>query len=136
MIVSQNKKKIRCSSDVADILKTILSKEDKFDQDKEHFWVIGLNGTNVISYIDLVTLGINNRSLVHPREVFRHAITKGVNAVIIAHNHPSGELNPSQDDISITVQLKDAGEIIGIKLLDHVIVGNGFYSFLEQHTIL
>lgn len=132
MIVSQRKKQIRIASDVADILQTILSKEDEYDRDKEHFWTIGLNGRNTVVYIDLVTLGINNRTLIHPREVFRHAIAKGVNAIIIAHNHPSGSTMPSADDRAVTKQLVDAGKIVGIKVLDHIVIGDGFYSFKEK----
>lgn len=140
MILSQQRKKIRWPLDVAPILHAILDQEDEIDRNKEHFWCIGLNGRNVIQYIELASLGIVNRSLVHPREVYRFAIMKGVQSLIIAHNHPSGDTMPSQDDIAVTRQLYDAGKIIGIKLLDHIIISDDksrpFYSMLEAGIVV
>ena len=79
-----NRHKIHNSTKVKEILQTILSFENEVDRDKEHFWAIGLNAMNGIEYIELVTLGILNTSLVHPREVFRFAILKGIAALIVA----------------------------------------------------
>ena len=116
--------KITNSEDVAKIFKTILNTENEIDQDKEHFWTLGIDNANHIKYIELVSLGILDSSIVHPREVFRMAIIKGVAAIIACHNHPSGQVKPSESDIKTTEKLKAAGEIIGITLLDHVIIGN------------
>jgi DNA repair protein RadC len=104
---------------------------------KEHFWVVGLNTRNAIQYIDLASLGTLNSSLVHPREVFRFAILKAVSSVIVSHNHPSGDPEPSDDDLTITRRLTEAGRIVGIDLLDHIVIGTrgSFYSFKEKGVI-
>jgi len=123
MILSENtKEKIANSADVAKILQTILSAEHQTDQDKEHFWVVGLNNANRILYIELATLGILNETTIAPREVFRLAVMKACANIIIGHNHPSGELTPSTSDVITTNKLKEAGKIIDIKLLDHIII--------------
>jgi len=138
MIISAKKKKITSSIEIASALKAILMAENEVDRDKEHFWVVGLNTKNVIQYVDLCSLGILNRSLVHPREVFRLAIMKGVSSIIVAHNHPSGEVTPSADDHEVTIDLKKAGEVVGITLLDHIIISaeeTPHFSFLERGYI-
>ncbi len=81
----------------------------------------GINGANEILNIRVVSIGLIDRSSVHPREVFADALSDRASAVIVAHNHPSGGVEPSQSDINITAQLKAAGEIVGIELLDHII---------------
>jgi len=100
---------------------------------KEHFLVCTLNGAHEIVAIRIVSIGTVNRSLVHPREVFTEAIKDAAVAVIVAHNHPSGNVVPSVEDRQVTQSLKDAGEILGIKLLDHLVFSHkGFYSFLDH----
>jgi DNA repair protein RadC len=134
MIVSAKKKKITMPVDLVPVLQHLLESEEQFDREKEHFWAVGLTASNVVQYVDLVSLGVLNRALVHPREVFRLAILKGVAALIVAHNHPSGDCSPSVDDHAVTRQLVAAGQVVGIKVLDHVIVGaepGAFFSFLE-----
>jgi DNA repair protein RadC len=104
--------------------------------DREAFYVICLNASNKVIATSLVTLGILNSSLTHPREVFKPAILASAAAIIVAHNHPSGNPDPSQDDITITKQLKEAGKIIGIPLHDHIIiVDNGYTSFSDRCLI-
>lgn len=121
---------------VVEILQKVLKSEDLIDQEKEHFWVIGLNNRNIIKYLELISLGILNANLVHPREVFRLAIMKGVASIIVSHNHPSGDPEPSEDDLEITKRLKKSGEILGIEVLDHLIITNKrFYSFKERGLI-
>jgi DNA repair protein RadC len=119
---------------VADIFRSILALENEFDRDKEHFWAIGLNAKNIILYVELVALGTLTHSLVHPREVFRMAIMKAAASIIVGHNHPSGNPEPSREDDLITDRLRQAGEILGIKLLDHVIIGNNqrYFSFSDR----
>ncbi len=102
----------------------ILDAEAANDRDKEHFWVIGLNTKNRVKYVDLVTLGTLDASLVHPREVFRFAVMQGVSSILLMHNHPSGDPTPSKEDISVTTRLSEAGKVLGIEVLDHVIIGN------------
>jgi len=114
---------------VSEILRSILATESEIDRDKEHIWVLGLSTSNVIRYIDLVSLGTLDMTLCEPREVFRLAVMKGVKAIIVAHNHPSGETSPSTLDRQVTKTLADAGKILGIKLLDAIIVtDNDFWS--------
>ncbi len=84
---------------------------------------------------DLITVGILNASLVHPREVYRRAIKEGASTIILAHNHPSGNSEPSEEDKEITTRLIEAGKIIGIELVDHVIIGDKYMSFRESHLI-
>ena len=115
------------------ITKDLLLAEDKIDQDKEHFWVFHLDNRNRIKLIDLVSLGILNSSIVHPRETFRRAVIEGSAQIIIAHNHPSGEATPSEDDLTVTKRLIRAGEILGIELIDHLIITlDGFTSLKEK----
>jgi len=136
MEIRTKKQKITNPKEIASILRDILMSEDQIDQDKEHFWVIGLNSRNVIQYVELVSLGTLDASLVHPREVFRLAIFKGVSHIIVGHNHPSGDTEPSLEDISMTRRLEDAGRIIGIEVVDHIIIsGEGFVSFKEKNLI-
>lgn len=100
---------------------------------KEHFRAIYLNARNQVVHTETVSIGHLSGSLVHPREVFTPAYTNAAAGVIVAHNHPSGDPAPSREDLSITKQLMDAGTILGIDLLDHVIVGkNSLYS-LKEH---
>jgi len=121
---------------VANILQKILKAEGWIDQDKEHFWVVGLNPRNVIKYLELVSLGTLDTNLVHPREVFRLAIVKAVAQIIIAHNHPSGNSQPSPEDVAITKQLVKAGKILGIEVIDHIIIaGKEFASFKDKRLM-
>jgi len=131
------KVKITNPQEIAKIFQQILKSENQIDQEKEHFWVVGLNARNIIKYLELVSLGTLNSNLVHPREVFRLAIFKGVAQIIIGHNHPSGEPEPSEDDLEITARLKKAGKIIGIEVVDHIIItdDNNYVSFKDKGLI-
>ena len=103
------------------------------DRRQEHFLCISLNGANEVITTRVVSVGLVNKTQVHPREVFAEPITDRASAVILAHNHPSGNLAPSKEDLQITQQLKEAGETLGITVLDHIIFSQkGHYSFLEQ----
>ncbi len=103
------------------------------DRKQEHFLCASINGANEILNIRVVSIGLIDRSPVHPREVFADALSDRASAVIVAHNHPSGGLEPSPSDIAITAQLKAAGTIVGIELLDHIIFNRtGYFSFLEE----
>jgi DNA repair protein RadC len=102
------------------------------DRKQEHFLCASINGANEILNIRVVSIGLIDRSPVHPREVFADALSDRASAIIVAHNHPSGGLEPSASDIEVTTQLKTAGAIVGIELLDHIIFNrNGYFSFLE-----
>jgi DNA repair protein RadC len=98
---------------------------------QECFIVIALNAKNRVIEKHLVSLGTVNSTLVHPRECFRVLIQSGASATILAHNHPSGDPTPSSEDIKITRQLIGAGEVMGIKVLDHVVIGSTALSLRE-----
>jgi DNA repair protein RadC len=103
---------------------------------QEHFVCIALNGAGEVLGNRVITVGLLNHSLVHPREVFADAITDRAASVICVHNHPSGSLEPSSQDIAITTQLKEAGSILGIQLIDHIIVTrNGHVSMRERGLV-
>ena len=127
-------KEITCSDAVAKICSAILKAECITDQNKEHFWSIGLNSANRIKYVELVTLGLLNQTIVHARELFRMAIMESVASIIVCHNHPSGEVKASIEDKKKTTELIQAGKIIGIQLLDHVIIGgkDTYFSFSDE----
>ncbi len=134
MIARENvRRRLSDPKAVAEVFREILAAEDELDRDKEHFWGVGLDRKNGIKYIDLVSLGTLGHTVVHPRETFRPAIRMGgINAILCAHNHPSNDTTPSGEDIRLTEILKKAGEVVGIELLDHVIVGaNGHTSMRD-----
>lgn len=129
--VKEKPKQVSDAETAAEIFRSILSADSEVDQDKEHFWVMGLNTNNVILYVELVSLGTLNNSLICPRETFKMAIIKAAASIIVGHNHPSGDPGPSREDSLITDRLKQAGKILGIELLDHIIIGNNqrYFSF-------
>ena len=103
------------------------------DRKQEHLLAITINGANEVLNIRVVSIGLIDRTLFHPREAFADAVADRASGIIIAHNHPSGPLEPSPADIEATRQLKKAGEIVGIELLDHVIFNKlNYFSFLES----
>lgn len=99
---------------------------------KEMFITLHLNGKNSIICIDLVSVGSLNQSIVHPRSVFQTALLSNAAAILLVHNHPSGDPLASREDIEITRRLKESGELLGIKILDHIIVGDDYFSFVEK----
>lgn len=128
------------SLEVAEPTKKITSPENVFSlvsdvvpKKQEHFLVITLDGANQVIKKHVVFIGTLNASMVHPREVFLAAIEDRSASIILVHNHPSGQLEPSREDIALTKRLKDGGDILGIDVLDHVIVSkNGFLSLKER----
>jgi DNA repair protein RadC len=103
---------------------------------KESFIVLLLNTQQEIIAQEVVSVGTLNASLVHPREVFRSAISAGCASIIVSHNHPSGSLEPSAEDLQITKRLQDAGKLLGIELVDHVIISQqGYMSFRERNLL-
>jgi len=125
-LIRENKR-IISASEVYDELKAFSSKN------QEHFLSITLDGASHIINTRTVFIGTLNQSMVHPREVFADAIADRAAGIIIAHNHPSGTLEASRADISITQRLKEVSKLVGIELLDHVILSkHGFYSFSDE----
>lgn len=122
--------KISCAKDVVALLTDITAKQ------QEYFICISLNGANEMIEKRVVTIGLLDKSPVHPREVFADVIADRAAAVIFAHNHPSGDLQPSEADLRLQDQLTEAGKILGIHVLDHIIVSRkGYYSFQEGGLI-
>ncbi len=103
---------------------------------KEHFYCLTLNSMYELIKKHKITEGIANQCLVHPREVFYPAIKDNAIAIIVVHNHPSGAIKPSSNDDEITNRLKEASKILGIELLDHIIIGNGYYSYVANGRLV
>ena len=113
---AEDPKKVTSPEDIIPYLKAIRNEQ------QENFVCASLDGAGHVIQVRVITIGLMNHSLVHPRETFRGAIMDNAASVILAHNHPSGSLEPSSQDIAITNQLKEAGNIIGIQVLDHIII--------------
>jgi DNA repair protein RadC len=128
-LIKQNKK-ITSAKDVYDELKEYHNKQ------QEYFLALYLDGANHLIQTKIITIGILNQSLVHPREVFSYAIEKRCASIIVAHNHPSGILEASSEDINVTKRLKESGKILGIELLDHLIITNNGYLSLKEEGVL
>ena len=129
LIKNQNTK-ITSPNDIYEELKSFKNKQ------QEYFLALYLDGANHLIDRKVITIGILNQSLVHPREVFSYAIEHRCASIIVAHNHPSGTLEASHEDINVTKRLKESGRILGIELLDHVIfTKDGFVSLKEEGVL-
>ena len=125
------KNKVQTAKDVA----RLVSPELK-DKKKEHFLILSLDSRNNLIKISNVSIGTINANLVHPREVFKEAIQSMAASIILVHNHPSGDPEPSEDDLGITKRLVEAGKIIGIDISDHIIIAQDeVFSFKEKKLI-
>jgi len=121
---------IRSAVDASMLLHTYLA-----DVDREHFVVLMLDQKNKVIGIHTVSIGSLTASIVHPREVFKPAMLSNAAALILAHNHPSGQPQPSQEDRTLTVRLVAAGKLLGMAILDHIIIGDGtsaYFSFADE----
>ena len=124
--------------------RTISSPNDAYEMikeqleglDREQFIIACLNTKNEPTNISVVSVGTLNKAIVHPREVFKTAILSNSASIMAFHNHPSGETTPSQQDIQLTNRLYEAGELLGIKLLDHLIIGDGTFTSLKEKGYL
>jgi DNA repair protein RadC len=124
-------KKITSPQDVADIFIPLLR-----DEVREKFIVVCLNSANKINRYETISVGNLNSSVVHPREIFKAAIEYNSASIILIHNHPSGNPEPSNEDISITRKIVESGKIMDIPVFDHIIVaGNGYTSFVEKRIL-
>ena len=123
----KNQKRITCAKDVFNLFHERLK-----DEKQEYFYVLMLNNMNYIVEEKLISKGTLDKTLIHPREIFRYAIKNAVSKIILVHNHPDGDPTPSSNDIEITEELAKAGDILGIKVIDHVIIGrNEKWSWKE-----
>ena len=122
----------------------ILSPRDAYEMikeqleglDREQFIIACLNTKNEPTNITVVSVGSLNKAIVHPREVFKTAILSNAASIMAFHNHPSGDTTPSQQDLQLTNRLYEAGELLGIKLLDHLIIGDGSFTSLKEKGYL
>lgn len=124
-------RKISSPSDAIELFKKFL-----YESDREQFIVCCMDTKNQPTSINVVSVGTLNSSLVHPREVFKSAILGNSSSIIVAHNHPSGDPSPSKEDIDITERLKEAGKIIGINILDHIIIGDNRHISLKEKGVI
>jgi DNA repair protein RadC len=129
--ISVEQKIIHSPRDVFDAVHEYLA-----DVDREHFLTLFLNTKNGIIGVNTTSIGTLNSSLVYPREVFKPAIIANSAAIILVHCHPSGNPDPSNEDLEITRRLVEAGKLLGIEVLDHVIVGDGCWVSLKEKGIL
>ena len=111
-------------------------KDQLQDLDREQFIIACLNTKNEPTNISVVSVGTLNKAIVHPREVFKTAILSNAASIMAFHNHPSGDTTPSDQDIQLTHRLVEAGELLGIKLLDHLIIGDGSFTSLKEKEYL
>src|SRR3989337_568681 len=120
--------KISDMNDVVEAVKPLIA-----DPNKEFFIALYLNNKNGILKLEIISIGSLNANIVHPREIFKTACMISASSIIVAHNHPSGDPSPSREDIEITKKLSEAGKMMGIELLDHVIIGyDRHYGFRES----
>ena len=106
--------------------------KDYHKAEQEHFLAIHLDATHRVLFVQLCTIGLVNKCVIHPREVFRKSFELNASAVIVAHNHPAGDAKPSRQDIDVTNELEQAAKIVGINVLDHIIIADGCYSSLRE----
>ena len=125
-------KKIQCPNDVFNIAQNVIRANEYAE---ENLWLITLDTKNNITGIFTVSTGSLNASIVHPREIFKRAVLQNAASIIICHNHPSGDVTPSQEDINTTKRIYEAGKILGIELLDHIIIGDNKYTSLKEKGV-
>ena len=125
--------RISCPKDIYEVLTKVCRIQCNAE---EVFILITLNTKNIVTGYFEVHRGTINTSLVHPREVFKRALLNNASNNMVAHNHPSGDPNPSKEDIQITERLKEAGNLLGINLIDHIIVGDDKYISLKEKGVL
>lgn len=133
--ISRHRGEEKIKVDSPSVLVNLLMEEMRYLK-KEHFKIAILDTKNQIISIDNISIGNLNASIVHPREVFNIAIKKSANSIILVHNHPSGDPKPSTEDINITHRLIEVGEIVGIKVLDHIIIGDNRHISFKQRNII
>lgn len=127
-----DKIKLLNSESIYSIMQKILLREDDIEQDKEHFWILGLANNNRLLFVELISLGSVNKTIVEPMEVYSMALQKRAVKIILCHNHPSGELKPSVEDQDITDRLIQVGRIVNLPVLDHLIISDISYLSFDD----
>jgi len=128
--------KILNSADLYQVMQQILLRENKIRRNQEHFWVVGLDNSNKILFIELIGLGRVNRVDANPPDVFRMGIYKLAVKMVLVHNHPSGNLKPSNADVYFTDRMLKVGKIINIEVIDHLIISETDYISFENENII
>jgi len=131
MIIKEKDKTntIHAPKDIFNLIKSVMDLEDTKTQ--EHVWIIGLNARNMVEYVELVGMGDLSSAIVSVRNVYKTALTRAVKGIVIVHNHPSGDVTPSKEDITIANKLKKAGEVLDILFMDSVIVTDTEFSSIK-----
>ena len=135
-LTDAEKIKILNSDDIYGIMQKILLRENKIDQNREHFWVIGLENNNRLLFIELIGLGSVKKVIAEPMEVFSFALQKRAVKIVLCHNHPTGELKPSGTDKDITDRLIQVGIIVDTHVLDHLIISDKSYLSFKDIGLL
>jgi len=135
-LTDEEKIKVLNSDDVYGIMQRVLLRENKIDQNREHFWVIGLENNNRILFIELISLGSVNKTIAEPMEVFSFALQKRAVKIILCHNHPSGELKPSEADKDISDRLIQVGIIVDTEVIEHLIISDRSYLSFKDIGLL
>ena len=132
----EQKIKVQNAFGVYTIMKEILMRENALERDHEHVWVLSLANNNKILNIELVSLGAINETTLQPMQVFRIAIMKGAVRLIMVHNHPDGELEPSEGDKDVTDRMIQVGNIVDVEVLDHLIISPVAYYSFKDHGLM
>ena len=135
-LTETEKIRILNSEDIYSVMQRILTRENKIERNKEHFWIIGLAQNSRILYIELISIGTINSAPVDPMEVFSIALQKRTVKVILVHNHPSGNVRPSEEDKDITDRLIQVGNIVNIQVIDHLIITEKSYNSFSDTGIM
>lgn len=135
-LTKEQKIKILNSADIYKIMQQVLLRENKIRRNQEHFWVVGLNNSNKILFVELIGLGAVNRVNANPPDVFRMGIYKLAVRMILVHNHPSGVLKPSKADLDLTDRMLKIGKLISIEVVDHLVITEESYISFEDKNIM
>ncbi|MCE3297080.1 MAG: repair protein RadC [Crocinitomicaceae bacterium] len=135
-LTKDQKIKIINTDDIYNIMQQILLRENKIRRGQEHFWIVGLSKVNKILFIELIALGADNMVKVKAIDIFRMCVYKLAHKVIFVHNHPSGSLKPSNEDIDYTNFLMKSGELLGLEVIDHLIIAEKSYTSFDQQGII
>ncbi len=118
------------SCDIARIMQKILLRNNRVSRAKEYFWSIGFDRQNNIAYIELVTIGVANRNIVRPPQLFKMAIAKDCDEIVLCHNHPLGDPKPSKEDIEFTERMIEAGGLLDIVVREHIVLGHDSFEII------
>jgi DNA repair protein RadC len=135
-IKNSEKNKIINDADIFCIMAQVLKRDNKIDRGKGHFWTVGLTIENILLFVELISIGSNEATIVSPFEVFNFALHKGAASIIFVHNHPSGNLTPTVQDKALTDRLIVTGIIVNCEVLDHLIITEKDYISFKKEGIM